>query len=106
MQKAIVILTISLVYFLFSSSGLSTEGIYRVCGNKAEMESMQRQFDQGETRSLFHIYFHAYLKETKQRAVITTAFSVHALTALCGAYDVSGNLQSPVTMKLMGTSLW
>jgi len=27
--------------------GLSTEGIYRVSGNKAEMESLQRQFDQG-----------------------------------------------------------
>ncbi len=31
-----------------SHTGLSTEGIYRVSGNKAEMESMQRQFDQGE----------------------------------------------------------
>lgn len=28
------------------ATGLSTEGIYRVNGNKAEMESMQRQFDQ------------------------------------------------------------
>ncbi|XP_067307070.1 rho GTPase-activating protein 35 [Pseudorasbora parva] len=28
------------------TTGLSTEGIYRVSGNKAEMESMQRQFDQ------------------------------------------------------------
>ncbi|KAK7156140.1 hypothetical protein R3I94_006270 [Phoxinus phoxinus] len=27
-------------------TGLSTEGIYRVSGNKAEMETMQRQFDQ------------------------------------------------------------
>ncbi|KAJ8385013.1 hypothetical protein AAFF_G00195430 [Aldrovandia affinis] len=27
------------------ATGLSTEGIYRVSGNKAEMESMQRQFD-------------------------------------------------------------
>ncbi|TRY57994.1 hypothetical protein DNTS_027346 [Danionella cerebrum] len=26
-------------------TGLSTEGIYRVCGNKADMETMQRQFD-------------------------------------------------------------
>lgn len=34
---------------LFSPSptGLNTEGIYRVSGNKAEMESMQRQFEQG-----------------------------------------------------------
>lgn len=31
-----------------SSSGLSTEGIYRVSGNKSEMESLQRQFDQGK----------------------------------------------------------
>lgn len=30
------------------SAGLSTEGIYRVSGNKSEMESLQRQFDQGE----------------------------------------------------------
>ncbi|XP_073673670.1 rho GTPase-activating protein 35 isoform X2 [Garra rufa] len=28
------------------TTGLSTEGIYRVSGNKAEMEAMQRQFDQ------------------------------------------------------------
>lgn len=38
-----------LIMFLLSPLpiGLSTEGIYRVSGNKAEMESMQRQFDQG-----------------------------------------------------------
>ena len=30
------------------SPGLSTEGIYRVSGNKSEMESLQRQFDQGK----------------------------------------------------------
>uniref|UniRef100_A0AAY5EBW0 Rho-GAP domain-containing protein n=1 Tax=Electrophorus electricus TaxID=8005 RepID=A0AAY5EBW0_ELEEL len=29
---------------------LTTEGIYRVCGNKVEMESMQRQFEQGRFR--------------------------------------------------------
>lgn len=34
-----------------SSSGLSTEGIYRVSGNKSEMESLQRQFDQGKARA-------------------------------------------------------
>ncbi|XP_027766457.1 rho GTPase-activating protein 35-like, partial [Empidonax traillii] len=28
------------------ATGLSTEGIYRVSGNKSEMESLQRQFDQ------------------------------------------------------------
>ncbi|XP_056449553.1 rho GTPase-activating protein 35 [Gadus chalcogrammus] len=28
------------------TTGLSTEGLYRVSGNKSEMESMQRQFDQ------------------------------------------------------------
>ncbi|KAJ8384419.1 hypothetical protein AAFF_G00205520 [Aldrovandia affinis] len=28
------------------ATGLTTEGIYRVSGNKSEMESMQRQFDQ------------------------------------------------------------
>lgn len=33
---------------LLLPTGLSTEGIYRVSGNKAEMESMQRQFDQGD----------------------------------------------------------
>ena len=32
----------------FLSSGLNTEGLYRVSGNKSEMESMQRQFEQGE----------------------------------------------------------
>lgn len=32
------------------SVGLSTEGIYRVSGNKSEMESLQRQFDQGKAQ--------------------------------------------------------
>lgn len=31
-----------------SPPGLSTEGIYRVRRNKSEMESLQRQFDQGK----------------------------------------------------------
>lgn len=35
----------------FCSPGLSTEGIYRVSGNKSEMESLQRQFDQGNTHT-------------------------------------------------------
>uniref|UniRef100_A0A3Q3J238 Rho GTPase-activating protein 35 n=1 Tax=Monopterus albus TaxID=43700 RepID=A0A3Q3J238_MONAL len=34
------------------TTGLNTEGIYRVCGNKAEMESMQRQFDQDHNLDL------------------------------------------------------
>ncbi|KAL6471333.1 hypothetical protein MHYP_G00199830 [Metynnis hypsauchen] len=34
------------------ATGLSTEGIYRVSGNKAEMESMQRQFDQDPSLDL------------------------------------------------------
>ncbi|KAE8295285.1 Rho GTPase-activating protein 35 [Larimichthys crocea] len=34
------------------TTGLSTEGIYRVSGNKAEMESMQRQFDQDHNLDL------------------------------------------------------
>ncbi|KAF7700191.1 hypothetical protein HF521_003149 [Silurus meridionalis] len=34
------------------ATGLSTEGIYRVSGNKAEMESMQRQFDHDQTLDL------------------------------------------------------
>lgn len=33
--------------FMFCS-GLNTEGLYRVSGNKSEMESMQKQFEQGE----------------------------------------------------------
>lgn len=35
--------------FFFPSffTGLNTEGLYRVSGNKSEMESMQRQFEQG-----------------------------------------------------------
>lgn len=40
-----------------SHTGLGTEGIYRVSGNKAEMESMQRQFDQGESRDLSALHF-------------------------------------------------
>ncbi|ELW71153.1 Rho GTPase-activating protein 35 [Tupaia chinensis] len=32
--------------------GLSTEGIYRVSGNKSEMESLQRQFDQDHNLDL------------------------------------------------------
>lgn len=38
---------LALIPAFFSSPGLSTEGIYRVSGNKSEMESLQRQFDQG-----------------------------------------------------------
>ncbi|XP_062328584.1 rho GTPase-activating protein 35 isoform X1 [Osmerus eperlanus] len=34
------------------TTGLTTEGIYRVSGNKAEMESMQRQFDQDHNLDL------------------------------------------------------
>ncbi|TDH14859.1 hypothetical protein EPR50_G00025660 [Perca flavescens] len=34
------------------TTGLNTEGIYRVSGNKAEMESMQRQFDQDHNLDL------------------------------------------------------
>lgn len=44
--------------------GLSTEGIYRVSGNKAEMESMQRQFDQGlflSSLEFSHVYLYPFL---------------------------------------------
>lgn len=34
------------------TTGLSTEGIYRVSGNKAEMESMQREFDKDHNLDL------------------------------------------------------
>lgn len=34
-------------------SGLTTEGLYRVSGNKSEMESMQRQFEQGKIIMMF-----------------------------------------------------
>ncbi|XP_011606695.2 rho GTPase-activating protein 35 [Takifugu rubripes] len=34
------------------TTGLNTEGIYRVSGNKAEMESMQRQFEQDHNLDL------------------------------------------------------
>ncbi|KAG7483949.1 hypothetical protein MATL_G00043740 [Megalops atlanticus] len=34
------------------ATGINTEGIYRVSGNKAEMESMQRQFDQDHSLDL------------------------------------------------------
>ncbi|XP_028921023.1 rho GTPase-activating protein 35 [Ornithorhynchus anatinus] len=34
------------------ATGLSTEGIYRVSGNKSEMESLQRQFDQDHSLDL------------------------------------------------------
>ncbi|XP_069738643.1 rho GTPase-activating protein 35 [Phaenicophaeus curvirostris] len=34
------------------ATGLSTEGIYRVSGNKSEMESLQRQFDQDHALDL------------------------------------------------------
>ncbi|KYO43813.1 rho GTPase-activating protein 35 [Alligator mississippiensis] len=34
------------------ATGLSTEGIYRVSGNKSEMESLQRQFDQDHNLDL------------------------------------------------------
>ncbi|XP_063060779.1 rho GTPase-activating protein 35 [Engraulis encrasicolus] len=34
------------------ATGMNTEGLYRVSGNKAEMESMQRQFDQDHSLDL------------------------------------------------------
>uniref|UniRef100_I3JFB2 Rho GTPase-activating protein 35 n=1 Tax=Oreochromis niloticus TaxID=8128 RepID=I3JFB2_ORENI len=39
------------IYFI-ETTGLNTEGIYRVCGNKADMESMQRQFEQDHSLDL------------------------------------------------------
>lgn len=53
---------IVLITFLLrslSSLGLTTEGIYRVSGNKAEMEGMQRQFEQG-TLIFQHSQVHVY----------------------------------------------
>lgn len=38
---------IQVLFFSSFFSGLNTEGLYRVSGNKSEMESMQRQFEQG-----------------------------------------------------------
>ncbi|XP_068106178.1 rho GTPase-activating protein 35 [Hyperolius riggenbachi] len=34
------------------TTGMSTEGLYRVCGNKAEMDALQRQFDQDHSLDL------------------------------------------------------
>ncbi|XP_026048204.1 rho GTPase-activating protein 35 [Astatotilapia calliptera] len=39
------------IHFI-ETTGLNTEGIYRVCGNKADMESMQRQFEQDHSLDL------------------------------------------------------
>jgi len=43
---------LEIVLFIKSLSGLTTEGIYRVSGNKAEIESTQRQFEQGKFRRI------------------------------------------------------
>ena len=45
---------------LLFPSGLSTEGIYRVSGNKAEMETLQRQFDQGGLCSSHNAHTNMY----------------------------------------------
>lgn len=33
---------------LFVSAGLTTEGLYRVSGNKTDQDNIQKLFDQGE----------------------------------------------------------
>lgn len=33
---------------LFVSTGLTTEGLYRVSGNKTDQDNIQKLFDQGE----------------------------------------------------------
>lgn len=56
--------------------GLTTEGIYRVSGNKAEMESIQRQFDQGESlyiSSHTHYQFFFLSKQILKWLANTTA---------------------------------
>lgn len=57
----------------FFPLGLSTEGIYRVSGNKAEMESMQRQFDQGvllSTHSTHSCTFYRLTAGCKEKKAI------------------------------------
>ncbi|XP_072405473.1 rho GTPase-activating protein 35 [Chiloscyllium punctatum] len=45
LEKPIPVFIEKCIEFI-DSNGLGTEGIYRVSGNKSEMESLQRQFDQ------------------------------------------------------------
>lgn len=35
---------------LFVLAGLTTEGLYRVSGNKTDQDNIQKLFDQGEAR--------------------------------------------------------
>lgn len=62
---------LTLIITHFSPLGLNTEGIYRVSGNKAEMESMQRQFDQGLSPPtdmfMLHLYVYLFGVEKKKR---------------------------------------
>uniref|UniRef100_A0AAV2J3R5 Rho GTPase-activating protein 35 n=1 Tax=Knipowitschia caucasica TaxID=637954 RepID=A0AAV2J3R5_KNICA len=44
LERPIPVFIEKCIHFI-ETTGLNTEGIYRVSGNKAEMESMQRQFD-------------------------------------------------------------
>lgn len=37
----------------FVFAGLTTEGLYRVSGNKTDQDNIQKQFDQGKTSDWF-----------------------------------------------------
>ncbi|KAM9813168.1 rho GTPase-activating protein 35 isoform 1-T1 [Syngnathus typhle] len=51
-ERPIPVFVEKCIQFIETRQGLSTEGIYRVSGNKAEMESMQRQFEQDHNLDL------------------------------------------------------
>lgn len=64
------------------SSGLSTEGIYRVSGNKSEMESLQRQFDQGKAAAWPRIGGWSQSRQTGQPGLLTERESIRPQLAL------------------------
>ncbi len=43
---------------MFVSAGLTTEGLYRVSGNKTDQDNIQKQFDQGKTLKHTHTHTH------------------------------------------------
>lgn len=72
-------------WFVFA--GLTTEGLYRVSGNKTDQDNIQKQFDQGET----------HLHHAQQHRLINTQLQTPRRRSTC----VSGVSKRPAPALLI-----
>lgn len=56
-------------FHVFVSAGLTTEGLYRVSGNKTDQDNIQKLFDQGATR--LHTHTHTHTRGNVNLSVFT-----------------------------------